>query len=74
MENKFTGKAQHALTLAVEHAQALGNTYISSEHILLGLLAESGGMAHTALTARKVTYNEVETVIKSSIGIARNRA
>ncbi len=65
----FTQKANDALNSAVTSAENLGHTYVGSEHILLGLLAESGGMAHTALTARKVTYNEVETVIKSSIGI-----
>ena len=65
----FTQKANDALNSAVTSAENLGHTYVGSEHILLGLLAESGGMAHIALTARKVTYNEVETVIKSSIGI-----
>ena len=65
----FTQKANDALNSAVTAAENLGHTYVGSEHILLGLLAESGGMAHTALTARKVTYSEVETVIRSSIGI-----
>ncbi|MBQ2848232.1 MAG: ATP-dependent Clp protease ATP-binding subunit [Clostridia bacterium] len=65
----FTQKANDALNSAITSAENLGHTYVGSEHILLGLLAESGGMAHTALTARKVTYNEVESVIKSSIGI-----
>ena len=65
----FTQKANDALNSAIASAENLGHTYVGSEHILLGLLAESGGMAHTALTARKVTYNEVESIIKSSIGI-----
>ncbi len=65
----FTQKANDALNSAITAAENLGHTYVGSEHILLGLLAESGGMAHTALTAKKVTYNEVESIIKSSIGI-----
>ncbi len=65
----FTQKANDALNSAISSAESLGHTYVGSEHILLGLLAESGGMAYTALSARKVTYKEVEQIIKSGIGI-----
>ncbi|MEE1138053.1 MAG: ATP-dependent Clp protease ATP-binding subunit [Acutalibacteraceae bacterium] len=65
----FTQKANDALNSAITSAENLGHTYVGSEHILLGLLAEKGGMAYTALSARKVTYGEVEAIIKSSIGI-----
>ncbi|MGN0573073.1 MAG: ATP-dependent Clp protease ATP-binding subunit, partial [Acutalibacteraceae bacterium] len=58
-----------SLNAAITAAENLGHTYVGSEHILLGLLAESGGMAYQALSARKVTYGEVEAIIKSSIGI-----
>ena len=62
----FTQKANDALNSAISSAENLGHTYVGSEHILLGLLAEKGGMAYAALTARKITYAEVETIIKSS--------
>ena len=65
----FTQKANDALNSAITSAENLGHTYVGSEHILLGLLAENGGMAHTALSAKKVTFDEVETIIKDSIGI-----
>ncbi len=65
----FTQKANDALNSAITSAENLGHTYVGSEHILLGLLAEKGGMAYTALSAKKVTYDEVITIIKSSIGI-----
>ena len=65
----FTQKANDSLNAAITAAENLGHTYVGSEHILLGLLAESGGMAYQALSARKVTYSEVEAIIKSSIGI-----
>ncbi len=65
----FTQKANDALNSAITSAENLGHTYVGSEHILLGLLAEKGGMAYTALSARKVTHGEVEQIIKSSIGI-----
>ncbi len=65
----FTQKANAALNAAINAAEDLGHAYVGSEHILLGLLNESGGMAYTALSARKVTFSEVENIIKSSIGI-----
>ena len=65
----FTQKANDALNSAITSAENLGHTYVGSEHILLGLLAESGGMAHTALSAKKVTFDEVEAIIKDSIGV-----
>lgn len=65
----FTQKANNALNSAISSAENLGHTYVGSEHILLGLLAENGGMAHTALTAKKITFNEVESILKSSVGI-----
>ncbi len=65
----FTQKANDALNSAITAAENLGHAYVGSEHILLGLLAESGGMAYTALSAKKVSYSEVEAIIKSSMGI-----
>ena len=65
----FTQKANAALNSAVSAAENFGHTYVGSEHILLGLLAENGGMAYTALTAAKATYDEVEKIIRSSIGV-----
>lgn len=65
----FTQKANDALNSAIASAENLGHTYVGSEHILLGLLNEKGGMAYTALSAKNVTFGEVESIIKSSIGI-----
>ena len=65
----FTQKANDALNNAITAAENLGHTYVGSEHILLGLLKESGGMAYTALSAKKINYGEVETIIKNSMGI-----
>lgn len=65
----FTQKANEALNNAIISAENLGHAYVGSEHLLLGLLGENGGMAYTALSARKVTFDEVEEIIKNSIGI-----
>ena len=72
MMYKFTGfteKANVALNRAIEKAEELGHTYIGSEHLLLGLLAEEGGVAYAALTAAKADADAVEDLIRSTIGI-----
>lgn len=43
----FTQKANEALNNAITAAEDLGHTYVGSEHLLLGLLSENGGMAYT---------------------------
>ncbi len=65
----FTQKANDALNNAITAAENLGHTYVGSEHILLGLLKENGGMAYTALSAKKISYSEVEAIIRNSMGI-----
>ena len=72
MMYKFTGfteKANAALNAAIEQAENMGHTYIGSEHLLLGLLNEQGGVALSALSAAKVTADSVEQVIRSTVGI-----
>ena len=72
MMYKFTGfteKANAALNHAIEKAEQLGHTYIGSEHLLLGLLAEPGGVAYAALTEAKADAQAVEDLIRTSIGI-----
>ena len=64
----FTQKANEALNNAITSAENLGHTYVGSEHILLGLLKESGGMAYAALSAKKISYGEVESIIRSAVG------
>ena len=51
----FTEKANTALNIAVETAEGLGHTYIGSEHLLIGLLRDTGGVACVALAGRGVT-------------------
>lgn len=64
----FTQKANDALNNAVTAAEDLGHTYIGSEHILLGLAKESGGMAFSALSAKNVTASAVEEIIRATVG------
>ncbi len=65
----FTQKANLALNKAVEYAENLGHTYIGSEHLLLGLASSEGGIAYAVLSARGVTFDKVEKIIRTNIGI-----
>ena len=52
MDNRFTAKAQGAIERAHREARELGHTYIGSEHLLLGLVCESGSVASKMLSAK----------------------
>lgn len=65
----FTEKANTALNIAVETAEDLGHTYIGSEHLLIGLLRDAGGVACVALAGRGVTAAQVEELMRKTIGI-----
>jgi ATP-dependent Clp protease ATP-binding subunit ClpC len=47
---RFTARAKKVLELAVQEADALGHHYIGTEHVLLGLIREGGGVAAQVLT------------------------
>ncbi len=65
----FTQKANSALNAAVEVAENMGHTYVGSEHLLAGLLKTDGGVACTALNARGISIDDVESVLKSTVGV-----
>ena len=62
----FTEKANNALNLAVESAERFGQSYVGTEHVLLGLLREGSGVAYAALTSCGVTAEMIEEKIASS--------
>lgn len=64
----FTQKANKALNLALESAQDMGQSYVGTEHILLGLLLEGTGVAATALKQCGVTENALKDKIDTSDG------
>ncbi|MEE1330033.1 MAG: Clp protease N-terminal domain-containing protein, partial [Acutalibacteraceae bacterium] len=66
--NGFTSKANEALNQAISSAEALGHTYVGSEHLLLGLLKIGGGFAAALLNKAGVTADGVEELIRAEIG------
>ncbi len=67
-ENKFTPRAEEALRLSQEAAGDLGHGYVGTEHLLLGLIREDEGVAHTVLTEAGLTDEMVVEIIKKSVG------
>ncbi len=66
--NGFTSKANEALNLSISYAEALGHTYIGSEHLLLGLLRLGSGVAFTVLSKNGVTADKIEELLRTEIG------
>jgi len=68
-ENKFTPGAEEALRLSQEAAGELGHGYVGTEHLLLGLIREGTGIAHTVLTEAGLTDDMIVEIIKTSVGV-----
>jgi ATP-dependent Clp protease ATP-binding subunit ClpC len=66
MEKKFTRRVENVLAIARREALSLGDDSIGSEHLLLGLIKEGGGIAVMALVNLGVDLNEVVQAILES--------
>lgn len=64
----FTQKANKALNLALEGAREMGQNYVGTEHILLGLLREGSGVASAALKQCGVTEEALVEKISTTDG------
>ena len=69
MFNHFTQRAQKVLQLAQEEAIRMKHDAIGTEHILLGLIREGGGIAAKALEAIEVTPEVIEEGIEKLVGV-----
>jgi len=65
---KFTERARKVLTLAQEEAQRLNHNYIGTEHILLGLVRESEGVAVKVLSNLGADPDKVRGAVEFIIG------
>ncbi len=65
---KFSERARRSLTYAQEEAQRFNHNYIGTEHILLGLVRESEGVAARVLTNLGVNLNKVRAAVEFIIG------
>jgi ATP-dependent Clp protease ATP-binding subunit ClpA len=73
MFERFTNRARHVVVLSQEEARELQHNYIGTEHILLGLVAESGGLASQALSRFGMTPDGTRDEIKAIIGLGKSK-
>ncbi len=59
----YTPRVMRVLSLAATEAKSLNHTYVGTEHILLGLLAEGDGVAARVLTRSGVELNRARQEI-----------
>lgn len=65
---RFTQRARRVLSLAHEEAERLRQPYINTEHILMGLILEEGGVAGKALRDLGLDTDRVREVIEHLSG------
>ena len=65
---KFSERARRVLSLAQEEAQQFNHNYIGTEHILLGLVRESEGVAARVLSGLGGDLTKVRSAVEFIIG------
>jgi hypothetical protein len=68
MFGRFTDRARRAVHLAQEEARLLRHDYVGTEHLLLGLLYESQGVAAKALESLGISREDVRGQVEEIIG------
>jgi ATP-dependent Clp protease ATP-binding subunit ClpC len=66
--DRFTKRARRVLTNAQEEARRLNHRYIGTEHILLGLVSEEGGVAMRVLQELGIKPEQVRSAIERTVG------
>jgi len=69
MFERFTNRARQVVVRSQEEARRLRHNYIGTEHLLLGLLAESGGAAADGLKKLGVTLDAARLEVEKIIGL-----
>ena len=62
-QRPYTTRAQRALTLANAAAANLGDPFVGTEHVLLGLLDEQTGPAAQMLVHLGITRSSIEELL-----------
>ncbi len=71
---RFTQRARRVLSLAQEEAERMRHAYIGTEHLLLGLMREEGGVAGRVLRDLGVEQRRVQEMVERLTGASAGRA
>ncbi len=69
---RFTQRARRVLSLAHEEAERLHHNYIGTEHLLLGLMREEGGIAGRVLRELGLETARVKEMVERLTGVGRH--
>ena len=71
-DDRFTERARRVLTLAQDEAKRLNDSYIGTEHLLLGLVQEERGVAARVLRDMGVQPAQVRRQVEEASRRGRN--
>src|ERR1700735_2451572 len=71
MFERFTNRARHVIVLAQSEARRLQHNYIGTEHLLLGLLGETDGLAARALERFGMSLADARQEVVARIGTGK---
>ncbi len=66
---RFTQRARRVLSLAHEEAERMRHSHIGTEHLLLGLMLEDGGIAGRVLRELGLEFDRVQDLIERMVGL-----
>jgi len=69
---RFTQRARRVLSLAHEEAERLHHNYIGTEHLLLGLIREEGGVAGRVLRELGLDPARIKEMVERLTGVGRH--
>jgi ATP-dependent Clp protease ATP-binding subunit ClpA len=72
MFERFTNHARHVVVLAQEEARKLRHNYIGTEHILLGLIGESDGLASRVITGFGLSLEGARQEVTTIVGTGKH--
>jgi ATP-dependent Clp protease ATP-binding subunit ClpC len=68
MFERFTDRSRRVVVLAQEEARTLNHEYVGTEHILLGLIREDGGVAAQALESLGIGEEAARQQVEEIVG------
>lgn len=71
---RFTQRARRVLSLAHQEAERLHHNYIGTEHLLLGLIREEGGVAGRVLRELGLEPNRVQEIVERLAAPGQDRS
>ena len=74
MFERFTEKARHVLVLAQAEANDHRHNFLGTEHVLLGLVRETDGVAGRTLAAEGLTADQVRADMERIVGAGPDTA